>query len=117
MRKWKKIVCIVFICSCFLPGCACMNPAPVPEEKWDLIPMIMVDDVIYKTSGHASTMDSAEGVVGVITSKVPGSEKPTQNDQSNFGVGYEYRYGVEEGTIEIKMEEKWVIFIPLNSYR
>lgn len=76
--------------------------------------MLLGEDVIYKTSGHASTVDSAEGVVGVITTKVSGSEKPMQNDQSNFGVGYEYRYG-EEGTIEVKMGEKWVIFIPLKS--
>lgn len=59
-------------------------------------------------------MESSEEIDGIITSEVQGSEKPTQNDQSNFGVGYEYRYG-EEGTIEVKMGEKWVIFIPLKS--
>lgn len=113
--NWKKCIFFLLLCGSFLIGCACSYEAP--EEKWDRIPMIMVDDVVYKTSGHASIVDSAEGVVGVITSKVPGSEEPTQNDQSNFGVGYEYRYGVEEGTIEVKMGEKWVIFIPINSYR
>ena len=47
---------------------------------------------------------------GEITSAVKGSERPTENNQSNFGTGYGYQYGVTEGTIEIYMNDKWCIF-------
>ena len=41
---------------------------------------------------------------GKIISTVDGSEIPTQNDQSNFGTGFEYQYGSDD-TIEIFMNE------------
>lgn len=37
---------------------------------------------------------------GEITSTVDGSETPTEDNQSNFGTGFEYQYGSED-TIEI----------------
>lgn len=42
---------------------------------------------------------------GEITSEVDGSEKPTKDNQSNFGTGYGYQYGSQEGIIEINMNE------------
>lgn len=47
---------------------------------------------------------------GEITSSVDGTQKPTQDGESNFGTGYEYQYGQQEGTIEIFMNEKWWVF-------
>lgn len=47
---------------------------------------------------------------GEITSEVDGSEKPTKDNQSNFGTGYGYQYGSQEGIIEINMNEKWWVF-------
>ena len=47
---------------------------------------------------------------GEITSAVDGSEKPTKDNQSNFGTGYSYQYGATEGTIEIYMNGKWWIY-------
>ena len=43
-------------------------------------------------------------------SEVDGSEKPTKDNQSNFGTGYGYQYGSQEGIIEINMNEKWWVF-------
>ena len=45
-----------------------------------------------------------------ITSTVAGYEAPTENDQSNFGTGFKYRYGETEGTIEINMNHRCCIF-------
>ena len=39
-----------------------------------------------------------------------GYEQPTENDQSNFGTGFKYRYGEREGTIEIEMNSLCRIF-------
>lgn len=80
-------------------------------EKWDLIPMVMVNGEIYLDTGHESTAEVRCGMMdGEITSEVDGSEKPTEDNQSNFGTGYGYQYGSQEGIIEIYMNDKWWVF-------
>ena len=81
------------------------------EGQWDLIPMIMVDGILYLDTGYESKMDGRCGMMdGKILTSVRGSEVPVQNDESNFGIGFEYQYGSQEGTIEIFMNGKWWIF-------
>ena len=81
------------------------------EEHWDMPPMVMVDGELYLTTGYESTAEGRCGVMdGQITSTVEGWEKPTEDDQSNFGIGYGYQYGSTDGTIEIYMNEKWWIY-------
>ena len=81
------------------------------EEKWDLIPMVMVDGKLYLDTGMESSVEARCGVMdGEITSTVDGTQKPTQDGESNFGTGYGYQYGPQEGTIEIFMNEKWWVF-------
>lgn len=80
-------------------------------EKWDLIPMVMVNGELYLDTGHESTAEARCGMMdGKITSEVDGSEKPTEDNQSNFGTGYGYQYGSQEGIIEIYMNDKWMVF-------
>lgn len=80
-------------------------------EHWDLIPMVMVNGELYLDTGYESTVVRKCGVMdGEITSSVESWEKPTEDNQSNFGTGYGYQYGATEGTIEICMNEKWWIF-------
>lgn len=81
------------------------------SEQWDLVPMVMVKGELYLDTGIESAMKERCGVMdGEITSKVDGSKQPTEDNQSNFGTGYGYQYGSQEGTIEIYMNEKWWIF-------
>ena len=80
------------------------------QENWDLIPMVMIDGVLYLATGHESNVDGRCGVMdGTITSEVDRSENPTVDDQSNFGTGYDYQYG-EEGTVEILINGKWWVY-------
>lgn len=80
------------------------------EEKWDLIPMVMVDGTLYLDTGKSNgDLLTSDIIDGEITSEVDGNEEPTQNDQSNFGTGYYYRYG-EEGTVDVLMNGKWWIY-------
>lgn len=80
-------------------------------EEYDLIPMVMVDGVLYLDTGYNNTGIRKCGTPdGEITSAVEGSERPTENNQSNFGTGYGYQYGATEGTIEICMNDQWRIF-------
>ncbi len=81
------------------------------SEQWDLIPMVMVNGELYMATGYEATSDRKCGTMdGEITSTVDGSKQPTQNNESNFGTGYGYQYGSQEGTIEIYMNDKWWIY-------
>ncbi len=83
----------------------------IQETPIDLIPMVMVDGKLYLDTGKASTVDARCGVMdGEITSSVAGNKKPTKDNQSNFGSGYSYQYGPQEGCIEIFMNDEWFIF-------
>lgn len=85
---------------------------PTMEEKvvYAKIPMVMVDDKLYYDTGKESTIEARCGVMdGEITSCVDVSETPIENNQSNFGSGYGYQYGIDN-TIEIFMNEKWYVF-------
>ena len=80
-------------------------------EQWDLIPMVMADDVLYLDTGYEREAEKKPDTFeGIINSAVDRGEKPTVNDQSNFGTGYGYRYGKTEGIIEIYMNDKWRVF-------
>lgn len=78
--------------------------------QWTRIPMVMIDGKMYYDTGKESTITGRCGVMdGEITSTVDGTQIPTEDNQSNFGSGYEYQYG-SENTIEIFMNEKWWVF-------
>ena len=80
-------------------------------STWDLIPMVIVDGVLYLDTGYeSSAIERTDHFDGEITSCVDGSKQPSSDDQSNFGTGYGYQYGAIEGTIEIYMNGKWWIF-------
>lgn len=78
----------------------------------DLCPCVMVNGVVYYDTGYKSSPDNrCEDMDGQITSECSGSEVPTEDDQSNFGKGYDYQYGSAEGTIEIQMTDgNWYVF-------
>lgn len=74
--------------------------------------MVMVDGVLYADTGRLSQAEGRCGVMdGYLTSSVA-SGAPTRDDQSNFGTGYGYQLGFEEGTIEVCIGQDWVVFAP-----
>lgn len=80
------------------------------ELQWDKIPMVMVNGMLYYDTGKESTKEPRCGMIDEkITSSVDGTETPTKDDQSNFGMGFEYQYGADD-TLEIFMNDKWIIF-------
>ena len=110
MRKYIALALALF-CVIGLIGCS-NNTIPAEDDvKWDLIPMVMVDGVLYLDTGYNNTDFRMCGTPdGTITSEVDGWKKPTEDNQSNFGSGYGYQYGATEGTIEIYMDDTWRIF-------
>lgn len=81
------------------------------EIPGDRIPMVMVDGLLYYDTGKESTLEGRCGMMdGEITSTVDASEIPTEDNQSNFGVGFGYQYGINN-SIEIQMEDgTWFVF-------
>ena len=65
---------------------------------------------MHLDTGYNGTYVTGDTYDREITSAVQGYEQPTENDQSNFGTGYKYRYGKREGTIEIEMNSLCRIF-------
>lgn len=81
------------------------------EIKYALIPMVMVDGELYLDTGFTGTYISSDTTYDKeIISTVDGSEAPTEDNQSNFGAGFKYRYGATEGTIEICINSRCCIF-------
>ena len=82
--------------------CACgknTNVTDIPEslesgyewniKKEDMIPMVMVNDVLYLATGYEKeTEERPDTFDGEITSEVDRREKPTVNDQSNASPVY-----------------------------
>ena len=106
----KKLIALVLALVCVLGLVGCSTTSTT-EGKWDRIPMVIVDGMLYLDTGHTNTdIRKCETPDGKITSEVERSKKPTADNQSNFGTGYGYQYGATEGTIEIYMNDKWRIF-------
>lgn len=88
-----------------------VSPAGEETESADLPPLVMVDGQLYQDTGRESTLTGRCGVLdGEITSAVGNQEVPSQNDQSNFGTGFGYQIGAELDTIEVYLNEKWMVF-------
>lgn len=80
-----------------------------PNEEYDLLPMVKIDGVLYLDTGFRRS-ETWSHTDGEITSQVAGSQKPTENNQSNFGTGYAYRFGETEGTVYVLVDTQWLVF-------
>lgn len=113
MKHWNWTLWLLVVIGVLgLVGCSAQQDDPEPSEgPVALTPMVMVNDTLYLDTGYDSAEEARCGTLdGEITSTVPGSERPTENDQSNFGDGYGYQYGFQEGTIEVCIDDAWRIF-------
>ena len=73
--------------------------------------IVQVNGTLYLDTGENSTVTGRCGNMdGEITSSVARTERPTEDDQSNFGAGYGYQYGAASGTIEIFINNDWRVF-------
>jgi len=93
------------------------SAAAQEEEHWAAKPSVMIDGVLYGDTGHSAVYRTEEApengghTDGEILSSVAGHEYPTEDEQSNFGTGYPYRYGVD-GTVELFFDSanQWRIY-------
>ena len=81
------------------------------QAQYDVIPMVMVGGRLYYDAGRENTLETRCGLPdGTIDSTVEGSEIPTQDNQSNFGAGFDYQYEADDDTLEIFIDGKWMVF-------
>ena len=71
---------------------------------------VMLEGVIYYDTGTVSGTDAKAAPDGTMTSPVDSGSFPTEDGQSNYGTGYAYRYGSENGTLEVQIDGEWWIF-------
>lgn len=73
--------------------------------------MVMIDGTLYVDTGRINDEVLKCGTPdGKITSYAAEGEIPCEDDQSNFGVGYDYQYGSENGTVIIRIDGAWRVF-------
>ena len=72
-------------------------------------PCVMVDNIVYKDTGYVSSMPGCGTMDGEITSTVDGTKIPSENNQSNFGSGYQYQRSSEDHMI-VMIEDEQIIF-------
>lgn len=72
-------------------------------------PCVMIDGVLYKDTGYVASMPGCGTMDGEIVSTVEGTELPSENDQSNFGTGYQYQRS-SEGHVIVVIDGERVIF-------
>ena len=55
MRKTTIAFVLALTCMLGLAGCSGTSANTAEEEQWDLIPMVMVDGVLYLDTGYNSS--------------------------------------------------------------
>lgn len=77
--------------------------------------VIMVHDQFFYDTGKESSIVGRCGVMdGKIVSHVSASELPTKNNEANFEGDYEYQV-VDANTIELLIDNHWIVFKTLDS--
>lgn len=72
-------------------------------------PSVMIDGVVYKDTGYVDSMSGCGVMDGEIRSSVDGRQLPAEDDQSNFGTGYEYQRS-SEGQVMVEIDGERRIF-------
>ncbi len=78
-------------------------------EPGGFVCMAKVDDKVFVDTGETSRMLRCGMMDFSFTSSVEEGE-PKENNQTNFGIGYEGQYGMRENRIEISIDDVWHVF-------
>lgn len=78
--------------------------------------LIKVEGHVYQSAGRNNDEAVRCGNSdGTIDSIVDVSSIPKEDNQSNFGTGYEWMYGQQPDTIEVLIDGHWEVFEPYTS--
>ncbi len=80
------------------------------EEKEEAPRYVMIKSKLYKDTGEINKNMTCGTMDGKILTTVDAKEMPKKDNESNFGTGYEYQIGGEDGSITVKIDDKCLIF-------
>lgn len=80
------------------------------EAKEEAPRYVMIKSKLYKDTGEINKNMTCGTMDGKILTTVDAKEMPKKNNESNFGIGYEYQIGAEDGSITVKIDDKCLIF-------
>lgn len=76
-------------------------------------PMVKVAGVVYVDTGYENGMVTCGTADGEIKTAVDGRKMPANDDESNFGTGYDYQLW-EKGYMNVRLNNRWILFKDLN---
>lgn len=82
---------------------------PEPEDN-EFVRMAMVNDKLFVDTGESSALVKKCGNMDFNFDSSVEQGTPTENYQTNFGIGYGGQYGMRENRIEIYFDNEWHIF-------
>ncbi len=74
--------------------------------------MVKVGGIVCKDSGYVSSVLRCGTPDGTIKTTVKANQVPTNDDESNFGKGFEYQG--REGVVHVLIDGEYVIFIDVD---
>lgn len=80
------------------------------EEKEEAPRYVMIKSKLYKDTGEINKNMTCGTMDGKILTTVDAKEMPKKDNESNFGIGYEYQIGGEDGSITVEIDDKCLIF-------
>ncbi len=120
----KKLLYAVVVCCLIVPLAACqtkpketndkpsalsVQPKETDVKQLVLPAQIMLNGQIYQDTGYVNSAVTCGTADGIISASVDRSETPTQNNQSNFGEGYEFQLW-DEHWVNVKINDQWILF-------
>lgn len=85
-----------------------MEPTEI-SEKEEFVRMVMTNDKLYTDTGEISNILRC-GVTDFSFDISVEQGEPKENNQTNFGIGYDGQYGTRENRIEVLIDDEWHIF-------
>lgn len=79
------------------------------EEKEESPRYVMIKSKLYKDTGEINNNMKCGTMDGKILTTVDAKEMPKKDNESNFGIGYEYQIGTD-GSITVEIDDKCLIF-------
>ncbi len=128
MKKISFLLCMIVVSFLFI-GCIKayddtkeLNTLEYDEyyyEDFDnkiLKQLVMINDELYYNTKQENTIPMKCGTIdGEIISMMNEDGIPNVNNQSNFGAGYGYQIGPQDGKISVNIDNRWIVFEKLQS--
>lgn len=106
----KRLVSFLVIISLLFTGCA---KEPAPEMPNTMPPSVMIDGLLYQTTGKQMPGEVDPSVIEEISETVPPSQLPYENGQSNWGVEIVKYAFVKDGLV-VLLGNEWTLFQPVE---